>query len=847
MNKTNKAQPKKSSRGKKPNPEVKNEKKPVDEKLSNQGNIIDRAIIDEMQESYLDYAMSVIVSRALPDVRDGLKPVHRRILYAMWTIGLKSGAKFRKSATVVGEVIGKYHPHGDSAIYDSLVRLAQDFSLRYTLVNGQGNFGSIDGDTAAAMRYTEAKMTPLAEELLYDIEKNTVDFVSNYDGSQQEPTVLPAKIPNLLLNGSTGIAVGMATAIPPHNLSELADGTMHLIDNPKADLEDLMTFIKGPDFPTAGVIFDTEEIKTAYATGRGSVVMRGKTEIVEEKAGNFKILITEIPYQVNKTNLLEKIAELVKDKKIEGIKDLRDESDKDGIRIVIELKKDAYPKKILNQLFKQTQLQSSFHFNMVALIDGIQPRTLSLKQILEEFIKHREVVIVRRAEFDLQKAKDRAHILEGLVLALEQIDKIIATIKKSKDKEEARVNLMKKFKMTERQAVAILEMRLQQLANLERLKVEEELKEKKKLIKELQDLLKSRQKILGVIKQELSDLKEKYGDERKTVIIPNAVDSFKQEDLIPDEPTIVVMTRDGYIKRVPTTTFKTQGRGGKGVIGLTTKSEDEVDDLFFTNTHADILFFTNKGRVFQLKGYDIPAGSRTSKGQAMVNFLQLGPQEKVTAARPIDNSKDNKFLVMVTRLGQIKKVAREAFANVRRSGLIAVNLKGDDALEWVKGSSGNDDIIITTSHGQAIRFQEKNIRAMGRTASGVRAIKLKKDDFVVGMDIIFDGKPGKDEQLMVVMEKGFGKRTKLTEYKVQGRGGSGIKTANITSKTGQLVAAAVVNGQSEQDVIVISDHGQVIRLGLKSVSVLGRATQGVRLMKFKVTNDKVASVTFIAE
>ena len=809
--------------------------------------ITEQIITEEMQESYLDYAMSVIVSRALPDVRDGLKPVHRRILYAMWTIGLKSSAKFRKSATVVGEVIGKYHPHGDAAIYDSLVRLAQNFSMRYTLVNGQGNFGSIDGDSAAAMRYTEAKMTRLAEELLFDIEKNTVDFVYNYDGSHQEPTVLPAKFPNLLLNGTTGIAVGMATSIPPHNLSELADGTIYLIDNPKAELTDLMKYIKGPDFPTAGIIFNHEDIKTAYATGRGSIVTRAKADIIEEKSDNFQIVITEIPYQINKANLLEKIAELVKTKKIEGIRDLRDESDKDGIRVVIELKKDSYPKKILNQLYKQTQLQNSVHLNMVALVDGIQPRTLSLKEILEEFIKHREVVITRRAEYDLNKARDRAHILAGLVMALEQIDKIITTIKKSKDKDEARVNLIKKFKMTERQAVAILEMRLQQLANLERLRVEEELKEKKKLIKELEALLKNKQKIRQVIKNELMEIKESFGDQRRTLIVPQAIDSFSQEDLIPDETTIVVMTRDGYIKRVPPTTFKIQGRGGKGVIGLTTKAEDEVDDLFIINTHAHILFFTNRGRVFQLKGYDIPAGTRTSKGQALVNFLQLGPQEKVTAARALDNGQETKFLVMVTRRGQIKKVPREAFDNVRRSGLIAIKLKNDDALEWVKGSSGNDDIIITTSAGQAIRFKEKNIRTMGRTAAGVRAIRLKKNDYVVGMDLIYDGRPNQNEELLVVMEKGFGKKTKLSEYKIQGRGGTGIKTAKITNRTGNLISATVINKQSEQDIIVISNHGQVIRLGLKSVPTLGRATQGVRLMKFKAGNDHVSSVTIILE
>ncbi len=822
---------------------------PEKEQNNNVGKVEPQPIVQEMQSSYLDYAMSVIVSRALPDVRDGLKPVHRRILYAMWSIGVRSSAKFRKSATVVGEVIGKYHPHGDSAIYDSLVRLAQDFSMRYTLVHGQGNFGSIDGDSAAAMRYTEAKMTKLAEELLYDIEKETVDFIPNYDGSHNEPTVMPAKVPNLLLNGSHGIAVGMATSIAPHNLSELIDGTIEVIDNPTCDVTDLMRHIKGPDFPTAGLIFNNEDIKAAYATGRGSVVMRGRCEIVEEKAGQFRILISEIPFQVNKSNLLEKIALLVKDKKIEGIKDLRDESDKDGIRVVIELKKDAYPKKILNQLYKHTQLQNSFHFNMVALVDGIQPRTLSLKQILEEFVKHRQVVVKRRAEYDLAKAKDRAHILEGLVMALEKIDDIINTIKKSKDKTEARANLMKKFKMTERQAVAILEMRLQQLANLERLRVEEELKEKLDLIKKLETLLKSAKKILEVIKKELLEIKEKYGDQRRTQIFPHAVDSFSQEDLIPDETTIVVMTRDGYIKRVPPTTFRTQGRGGKGVVGLTTKEEDMVDDLFTTNTHADILFFTNKGRVFQLKGYDLPTGSRTSKGQAMVNFLQLSPNEKVTATRALDTSRDNQYLVMVTRNGQIKKVARDQFDNVRRSGLIAIGLKDDDALEWVKGTSGKDDIILTTAKGQAIRFKEADIRPMGRTAAGVRAIKLKTNDQVVGMDIIFDGKPSQDEQLLVVTENGYGKRSPLTEYKVQGRGGSGIKTANITTKTGAIVHGAVVNtlASDELDIIVMSDKGQVIRLDIDSVSKLGRATQGVRLMKFKAQGDHVASVTLISE
>ncbi len=806
-----------------------------------------RPLVQEMEQSYLDYAMSVIVARALPDVRDGMKPVHRRILYAMWDIGLRSNAKYRKSATVVGEVLGKYHPHGDAAVYDSMVRMAQDFAMRYPLVNGQGNFGSVDGDSAAAMRYTEAKLMPIAEEMLYDLDKNTVNFIPNYDGSHKEPQVLPAKLPNLLLNGAMGIAVGMATSIPTHNLSEVIDATVHLIDNPDADVDDLLTFIKGPDFPTGGIIFNKEDIKTAYATGKGRIVIRAKTDIVEEKSGQWQIIVTELPYQVNKAILLEKIAELVRDKKIEGIKDLRDESDKEGIRVVIELKKDAYPKKVLNQLFKHTELQSAFHVNLLALVDGIQPRVLTLKDILFEFIKHRKEVIVRRTQFDLDKAKDRAHILEGLVMALEDIDKIINTIKKSKDKDDAKLNLIKKFKLSERQAVAILEMKLQQLANLERLKVEEELKEKKKLIRDLTELLKSDKKILGVIRQELLDLKEKYGDERRTKVVPHAIDKFSQEDLIPNESTVVVITKDGYIKRLSPDTFKTQSRGGKGVIGLVTKEEDVVEHLFTTMTHADLLFFTTRGRVFQLKAYDVPTGSRTSKGQAIVNFLQLSPEEKISAALALSEVRDdNKFLVMVTKKGIIKKVKFEEFDNVRRSGLIAIKLKADDNLEWVKPSSGKDDIILVTAQGQAIRFKETGVRAMGRSAAGVRAIRLKKGDWVVGIDIIFEGKPTKEEQLLVVMDNGFAKRTKVTEFKTQGRGGSGVKAAKVTSKTGKAVAAFVVNAKlAEEDLIVMSEKGQVIRLPLKSVSVLGRATQGVRVMRFKVSNDTVASVTFV--
>lgn len=813
---------------------------------SSSARVVDRQITDEMKESYLDYAMSVIVARALPDVRDGLKPVHRRILYAMWDLGLKSTAKFRKSATVVGEVLGKYHPHGDVAVYDSLVRLAQDFSLRYPLVDGQGNFGSMDGDAAAAMRYTEAKLDSISDEILLDIEKETVDFVPNYDSSKQEPKVLPAKLPNLLLNGTMGIAVGMATNIPPHNLGELTDGINHVIDNPKATVDDLMKFVKGPDFPTGGSIYDINEIKQAYATGKGGIVMRAKTEIVEEASGTFKIIVTEVPYQVNKADLITKIAQLVQDKKIEGIRDLRDESDRDGVRIVIDLKKDSYPKKILNRLFTHTSLQDTFHVNMLALVDGIQPRVLNLKMIIDEYIKHRQIVVQRRTQFDLNRAEERAHILKGLKIALDHLDAVIKLIKRSKDKEEAHKQLRKQYKLSDKQATAILEMKLQQLAGLERLKIEQELKEKIELIKQLKNILASPKKILGIIKDELVKLKDKYSDERRTQVFPNPVDKFTQEDLIPKEPTMIVVTRDGYIKRQAPNMFKTQSRGGKGVIGLTTKEQDVVDHIFSTNTHADILFFTTRGRVFQLKAYDIPSASRTAKGQALVNFLQLAPEEKATEAIPLEDLSDHKYLVMVTRLGVIKKVDIQDFIKVRRSGLIAIKLRKDDNLEWVKPSSGKDEIILVTSLGQSIRFKEKDIRPMGRNAAGVRGIRLKKNDQTIGMDIVFEGKTHTKEQLLVVMENGYGKRTNLNNYKVQRRGGSGVKTAKITEKTGKAVVAFIVNAQLEkEDLVIISNQGQLIRLPLKSVSVLGRATQGVRLMRFKEKDNQVASVTFV--
>lgn len=811
----------------------------------NIGLVTPAPIVEEMQKSYLEYAMSVIVSRALPDVRDGLKPVHRRVLYAMWNIGLRHNAKFRKSAHVVGEVMAKYHPHGDASIYDAMVRMAQDFAMRHPLVHGQGNFGSMDGDNAAAMRYTEAKLTAIAEEMCFDIEKNTVNFIPNYDGSHQEPTVLPSKLPNLLLNGTMGIAVGMATSIPPHNLGELCDGIAMLIDNPDASVEELMEVVKGPDFPTGGIIYNKKDIAAAYSTGKGGVVMRAKAEIAENRSGHFQIIISEVPYNTNKAALIEKIAELVQEKKLEGIKDLRDETNKDGVRIVIDLKKDSYPKKVLNKLFQITELQTSFHINMLALIDGLQPRVLNLKNILDEFIKHRQVIIRRRTEFDLEKAKERAHILEGLKMALDKIDLVIKTIRASKDKEEAKENLMKKFKFTDRQATAILEMKLQQLANLERQKIEDELKEKKLLIKDLESILASKTKIMNIIKKETLEIKEKYGNERRTQIITHGVKEFTAEDLVPNEPTMIMITTDGYIKRLPPDTFHQQSRGGKGVIGVTTKEEDSVERLQATNTHDNILFFTSRGRVFQLMAYDIPQGSRTAKGQALVNFLQLAPNEKVSALLATSDLSKIKYLVMVTRQGLIKKTVLEDFSNVRRSGLISIKLKPNDMLNWVKPSTGNDDIVIATKNGQAIRFREKDVRSMGRGASGVRGMRLKSSDEVICMDVI-DPKNSSLE-LLIVGENGVGKCTPLSEYRIQGRGGSGIKTANITSKTGRLIYSQVVDRveSADHDLIIMSTKGQVIRLPFKSVSISGRATQGVRLMRFKEEGDKVASVTLL--
>ncbi|MBI2436944.1 MAG: DNA gyrase subunit A [Candidatus Magasanikbacteria bacterium] len=803
-------------------------------------------LVDEMQTSYLDYAMSVIVSRALPDVRDGLKPVHRRILYAMWGIGLRHNSKFKKSAHVVGEVMAKYHPHGDSAIYDSMVRMAQDFNMRHMLVHGQGNYGSMDGDRAAAMRYTEAKLQALAEEMLYDIDKNTVNFSPTYDGSHKEPRVLPSKLPNLLLNGSMGIAVGMATNIPPHNLGELCDGITAIIENPKISTEDLTEIIKGPDFPTGGIMYNKKDIAAAYATGRGGIVVRAKTDIVEQKDGKFNIMVTEVPYQVNKATLLEKIAALVQEKKIEGIKDLRDESNKDGVRVVIELKKEAYPKKILNRLFKLTDLQTTFHVNMLALVDGIQPRVLNLKTVLEEYIKHRKEVITRRTQFDLDRAKEREHILEGLKIALDKIDLIIATIRKSTDKEEAKLNLMKKFDFSERQTIAILEMKLQQLANLERQKIEDELTEKKKLIAELESILKNPKKVLAIISADVREIKEKYADERRTQIMAHGVKEFSIEDLVPNEPTLIISTQDGYIKRLPPDTFKTQTRGGKGVMGLATKEEDVVDQIISTNTHDSILFFTTRGRAFQLQAYDIPQTSRTAKGQALVNFLQLAPNEKVSAILSTADMSQYENLVMVTSKGTIKKTKIEDFSNVRKSGLIALKLNEHDMLEWVRPSSGKNDIVIVTAQGQAIRFKESAIRSVGRTAAGVHAMKLKSNDSVVAMDAIDTGLVSKKVlELLVVSQNGMGKKTVLNEYKVQGRGGSGIKTMAITEKTGKIISGFVVNNTEDTDIMIISVNGQVIRTSVKSISSLGRATQGVKIMRFKDEGDQVAGIALL--
>jgi len=821
-------------------------------------------IVSIMKDSYIDYAMSVIVARALPDVRDGLKPAQRRILYVMLEEGLRHTAKYRKSATVVGSTLGRYHPHGDTAVYDTMVRLAQDFSLRYPLVQGQGNFGSIDGDSAAAMRYTEARLSRVGEATLEDIDKNTVDFIENYDGTRKEPSVLPSPLPQLLLNGSLGIAVGMATNIPPHNLGEVCDALTYLLDEPKATTEDLFQFIKGPDFPLGGEIFDRKEIIAAYSQGKGPIVCRGKAEIIQnEKTDRYQIIITEIPYQVQKSSLLEQIANLVTEKKIDGVKDVRDESDKDGMRIAIDLNRDSQPQKVLNRLYKFTDLQRTFHLNMLALVDGIQPEVLNLADVLTHFLNHRRQVIVRRTQFELDRAKERAHILEGLVKCLADIDEVIRIIRKSENRDDARINLMKRFKIDEIQANAILETKLAALAKLEREKIDNELKELHAKIEDLTGILKSPARIKIVMKKEFAKVKETYGDERRTKVYVHKIGEISEADLIPDEEVIITLTNSGYIKRIDPKTYKIQNRGGKGIIGLKTVGDDIVEQSLVANTHDRILFFTDMGRVFQTLAYEIPEGARVAKGRALVNFLELGPEEKVLyfmslgrsvaekekAAKPKDaNGDDAKYLLIVTKNGIAKKTSLDEFDNIRRSGLIAITLKKGDLLRKVSKTSGSDEIIVVTKKGQSVRFKEKDVRAMGRQAAGIKAIGLKRGDEVVGMDVVSekpalgaDGKPVV-RLVLVVMENGYGKRTDIKEYRMQNRGGSGIKVAEITAKTGDLVTSFVLTG--EEELMVISKKGQVIRVPIASISKLSRATQGVRIMRMD-DGDKVASASCI--
>jgi len=806
--------------------------------------LVPREITQEMRESYLDYAMSVITSRALPDVRDGLKPVHRRILYAMHEMGLTAATKFRKSATVVGDVLGKYHPHGDTAVYDAMVKMAQQFSFRYPLVWGQGNFGSVDGDSPAAMRYTEAKMSRLASELLRDLEKETVDWRPNYDATRKEPLVLPTGVPNLVLNGTLGIAVGMATNIPPHNLREVVDATAHLIDNPDATTEDLLQFVKGPDFPTGGIAYGAKDLAHAYATGKGPVVVRGEAEIIEDKAGHFQIIISSIPYRVNKSELVMQIADLVRDKKIEGIKGLRDESTKE-IRVVIELKQGAYPEKILNALYKHTQLEESFHYNCVALVNGV-PETISLKVFLEEFIKHRKEVVRRRSEFDLARAKEREHILLGLTIALNNIDAIVKLIKNAKDVDEARVGLMKTFKLSEIQANAILDMRLQKLAGLERKKIEEELLAVQKLIAELLDLLAHPKKILALIKKELLEVGEKYSDERRTKIVKGGVKELSDEDLIPDEENVLVFTRGGYVKRTDPEEYRKQRRGGVGVVDLETKEEDFVMTAITASAHSDLLFFTDRGKVYQVKMYEIPEGKRATRGKSIVNFLALASDERVTSILPMPKAAKalaGASLILITKNGVGKKVAAESFHDVRRSGLIAISLKAGDELVSATLVEKGDEAIVVSSAGQSIRFKESDIRAMGRGAAGVRAMKLKKkDDNVAGVVIV--KKDAKNPALLVLAEKGYGKATFAKEFKTQKRGGSGIKCSKVTPKTGHIIAARLLAEGEEDEVIAISKKSQVIRIAASEIPRLGRATQGVRIMRLR-DGDAIASVTVL--
>lgn len=810
----------------------------VDESVVNTSTGIEsRTLENVMEDSFLRYSMSVIIDRALPDVRDGLKPVHRRILYSMNQNGNRSTSKFVKSARIVGDVMGKYHPHGDSAIYNSMVRLAQPWSLRYPLVQGQGNFGSMDGDEAAAMRYTEARMAKPADDMLVDIDKETVDFRDNFDGSEREPVVLPAKLPNLLLNGQIGIAVGMATNIPPHNLGELVDASVELIDNEEATIDDLLKHVKGPDFPTGATIYGGAPMRQAYQTGRGSVMMRAEATIEETSRGRHQIVVTEVPYGVNKAALIEKIAELVKDKKITGISDLRDESARGEVRVVIELKKDSYPKKLLNQLYKLTALQTSFSFNMLALVDGIQPRILGLEEMLSEFIKHRQQVVRRRTEYELRKAKERAHILEGYKIALDHIDEVIKTIRASKTQDEAEKALIAKFKLSEIQAKAILAMQLRRLTGLEREAIENELAELTKLISKLEGILADEKEILKLIKAELLEMKERYGDERRSKVINHELGKFSDEELIPEEDSVVLLTTENYIKRTLLSDYRRQNRGGKGRRGMTTKEEDIITQLIPASTHDYLLFFTNKGRVFRLKAYEVPAAGLTAKGVAAVNLLQLQPEERITSIiKQEKDSSDEGYLFMATMKGTVKKTPLKDYANIRTNGLIAIKLDEGDELRWIKRTTGDNDVIISTSAGQAVRFSEKDARPIGRSARGVRGVRLRPNDWVVGMDIV----ESDDQTLLVISEKGFGKRTKVSQFPTHKRGGVGIKAAVVTAKTGPIISVQSLSDDMTE-ALLISENGQTIRLSLDDIKLLGRTTQGVTIMRLG-EGDAVSSI-----
>ena len=821
---------------------------PIEDNEINNNDVVNttgiehRTLEDVMEDSFLRYSMSVIIDRALPDVRDGLKPVHRRILYSMNQNGNRSTAKFVKSARIVGDVMGKYHPHGDSAIYNSMVRLAQPWSLRYPLIQGQGNFGSMDGDEAAAMRYTEARMAKPADEMLADIDKETINFRDNFDGSEQEPVVLPAKLPNLLLNGQIGIAVGMATNIPSHNLGELVDATIELIDNEHVTTDDLLKHVKGPDFPTGATVYGGAPMKQAYMTGRGSVMMRAVADIEETKKGRHQIVVTEVPYGVNKATLIEKIAELVKDKKITGISDLRDESARGVVRVVIELKKDAYPKKLLNQLYKMTALQTSFSYNMLALIDGIQPRILGLHEMLSEFVKHRQTVVRRRTEFELRKAKERAHILEGYKIALDHIDEVIRIIRGSKTTDMAETELIKQFKLSEIQAKSILAMQLRRLTGLEREAIENELNELIKLIAKLETILADEKEVLAIIKTELLEMKEKYGDERRTKIINHELGKFSDEELIPEEDSVILLTTENYIKRTLVSEYRRQNRGGKGKRGMTTKEEDIIDQLVPASTHDYLLFFTNRGRIFRLKAYEVPAASLQAKGVAAVNLLQLQPEEKITSIiRHEKDAKDDGYLFMATTKGTIKKTPLKDYANIRTNGLIAIKLDDGDELRWIKKTTGENDVIISTSAGQAVRFTEADARPMGRAARGVRGVRLRPNDCVVGMDIVDDDKLS----LLVISQNGYGKATKVANFPSHKRGGVGIKAAVVTAKTGPIVSVRTLDPEASE-VLLISNKGQAIRVGLKDIPTLGRTTQGVRIMRM-AENDKVSSIGLMPE